>query len=337
MTTSDQELQSKPSLPPAGRLAEERPEFIGIPLESFTRGSLTNCQLYLCIEKSKYVKYSDPGTPFDQQARGRLAENGHKSVYVKREDSHQLNHYFEQNLKNSLNDPKSTEKQKAQALYTSSVHIMRELMMDPAVPATVRTCRNISETAINHITSSPNSLAMIMDLASADYYTFTHSVNVMTYSVALASRLGYPPGDLLVDLGQSALLHDVGKSYVDWKITNKSGPLTSDEFELMKQHPDYGYTALASTKEVPENTLYAVRHHHEKLDGKGYPHGLVGSQIDMNVRVISCADIYDALTTRRVYRPAMKSFPALQIMKERVGIELDETVYQEFVKMLGEL
>lgn len=337
MTSTQHELTTSTMLPPAGRLAAERPEHVAIPLDSFSRGTLMNCQLYLRVEKEKYVKYSDPGIPFDSQARGRLSENGHQFVYVKGEESSNLNKYFEENLIRTLADSGAKDEQKAQALYTTSVHIMQEMMLDPAIPATVRACRNISEQAINHITSAPNSLAMIMDLASADYYTFTHSVNVMTYSVALALRLGYPPGDLLTDLGQSALLHDVGKSYVDWKITNKSGPLTSDEFELMKQHPDYGFTALASTNEVPDNTLFAIRHHHEKLDGKGYPHGLVGSQIDMNVRVISCADIYDALTTNRVYRPALKSFPALQIMKERVGIELDPDVYKVFVKMLGEL
>ncbi len=337
MRSSEQEPQFSPNLPPAGRLLEERPQYIGIPLENFNRGALVNCQLYLKVDKEKFIKYSDPNTPFDQQARGRLTENGHKFVFVKREDSHHLNRYFEENLLQTLADPGSTDEQRAQALYGTSVHIMRELMMDPAIPETVRSCRRISEKSIQHIIATPSALSMIMDLASVDYYTFTHSVNVMTYSVALASRLGYPPGEILVDLGQSALVHDVGKSYVDWKITNKSGPLTPDEFEVMKQHPDYGYKALASTKEIPENTLHAVLHHHEKLDGKGYPHGLVGGQIDLNVRIITCSDIYDALTTRRVYRPAMKSFPALQLMKEWVGTDLDESVYKAFVKMLGDL
>jgi len=324
-------------LPRPGRLSEERPEFVSMDLESFANGTLTNCQIYVESDRGRHVKYSDPSTPFDRHARERLTENGHKVVFVKREDSHNLNRYFEDNLNRVLDDPKSTEAEKAEVLYATSVHIMQDLMADPTIPATVRSSRIISEKSIYHITSNPNALAMIMDLASIDYYTYTHSVNVMTYSVALASRLGYPQGETLVDLGQSALLHDVGKSYIDWKITNKSGPLTQDEFELMKQHPDFGYHALASTKEVPDDTLYAVRHHHEKLDGKGYPHGLAGSQIDMNVRVITCADIYDALTTRRVYRPAMKSYPALQLMKEKVGVELDERVYMEFVKMLGEL
>lgn len=337
MTSTEQELLSLPALPSAGRAAAERPEHVPVPLEGFKDGTRLNCQLYLLVEKSKFVKYSAPEIPFDRQARERLHDNGHRSVYVKSEDSFRLNKYFEDVLSQTLTDPKVTDREKARTIYSTSVHIMRELMMDPAVPETVRSCRRISEQTINHITEAPNSLGQIMDLASTDYYTFTHSVNVMTYAVSLAVRLGYPPGELLIDLGQGSLLHDVGKSYVDWSITNKSGPLTRDEFEVMKQHPDYGFKALAMTGELPDNTLYAVRHHHEKLDGKGYPHGLVGSQIDQNVRIIACADIYDALTTTRVYRPAMKSYPALQMMKEKVGTEIDNKVYKEFVHMLGEI
>lgn len=328
---------SDPPLPTAGQSAPERPEFISLPLDSLRFDAAIHCQLYLRLGHGRFVKYRDPGVPFDEATRHRLKENGHHLIYVRNEDARQINDYLEANLRLSLADPTLPETQKAQVLYTTTVHLVRELMLDPASPASVRACRGAAETAVEHIASTPQALAHIMDLSSADYYTFTHSVNTMTYAVSLALRLGYPHGEALIELGQAAMLHDVGKSFVDWDITNKSGPLTPDEFELMKQHPDFGFRALKATDEVPDHSLFAVRHHHEKLNGKGYPHGLVGSQIDFGVRIISCADIYDALTTRRVYRGAYRSYPALQLMKEKSGTEIDEKVYRAFVGMLGEV
>jgi len=159
----------------------------------------------------------------------------------------------------------------------------------------------------------------------------------MCYSIALATKLGYKLDNDLTAIGQGAIFHDVGKSFIDWEITNKNGPLSAPEFEMMKQHPEFGFTALKTTEEVPDDALYYIRHHHEKLNGKGYPHGLHGSQIELGVRIIACADIFDALTTRRVYREAIKYFPALRMMKELVGEELDDRVFAAFVETLGEV
>jgi HD-GYP domain-containing protein (c-di-GMP phosphodiesterase class II) len=326
-----------PLLPQPGQSRAERTEFIPLPLDSLRADTVLDCDLYIKIGKEQYIKYSEPGVYFDHDARIKLRENNHEAIYAKDSDAKKFNTYLETNLKESLHNSKLKPEEKAQVLYTTSVHLMRELMLDPTAPEAVRTCRRIAESAVEHISYNPGSLSHIMDLASADYYTYTHSVNVMTYAVSLAVQLGYPQTEALNELGLAALMHDVGKSFIDWKITNKSGPLSLDEFELMKQHPDFGFRALKKTRELPDHALFAIRHHHEKLNGKGYPHGLSGKQIDLNVRIISCADIYDALTTNRVYRGAFPSFPALQIMKEQAGSEIDEKVFKQFVQMLGEV
>ncbi|MFN3821043.1 MAG: HD-GYP domain-containing protein, partial [bacterium] len=142
--------------------------------------------------------------------------------------------------------------------------------------------------------------------------------------------------DPLRELAQSAFFHDTGKSFIDWSITNKGGPLNASEFAIMKLHPEFGFTALGETGEVPEYTLYGVRHHHEKLNGKGYPLGLKAPRIDLGIRIITLVDMYDALTTRRVYREAYTGYEALQSIKGLVGEEIDEKVFEGFINLLGE-
>jgi len=335
--TAPTNVELRQSLPNAGQSAAERPAYIPLPVESLRLDALIHCQLYLRTGKDQYTKYREPGIPFDDASRQRLRENGQHFLYVRNDEAKLLNEYLEANLRMILSDPRVSEEKKAQVLYTTTVHLARELMLDPTSAEGVRTCRRAVESAAEHIATKPRALAQIMELSSADYYTFTHSVNVMSYSMALAVKMGYPQGSELAELGQSALFHDVGKSYIDWQITNKNGPLSPAEFEVMKQHPDFGFRALKSTDELPDSALFAVRHHHEKLNGKGYPHGLVGSQIDLGVRIVSCADVFDALTTRRVYRGAFRSYPALQLMKEKAGEELDEKVFNSFVSLLGEV
>lgn len=314
----------------------EHPKYMPLPLDGLGIDGTIDCQLYVKAGSEQYVKYRDPGLAFDSQTRDRLRENGHQAVYVRLEDAAMVNGYLEANMSFALQSSSLSTEKKAQVFYNTTVHLVREVMLNPSSPEQVKLCRKAVESSVQHFLSHPKSLAKVMELSSADYYTYTHSTNVMAYSVALGKYLNFPDGNELVELGESAILHDVGKSYIDWNITNKGGPLNQDEFEIMKQHSDLGFQALSSTKEVPDHVLYAVRHHHEKIDGSGYPHGLTGNQVDLPVRVIALSDIYDALTTRRVYRGAIRSYPALQMIKDKVGTEIDERVFGAFVKMLGE-
>lgn len=323
-------------LPPAGQATPEVPEFIPLPLDQLSINDIMDVELYIKME-GNFVKYREPGIPFDEEVKTRLTENNHTFVYYRAEDAQRLSPYLEKNLKFTINRPDASERQKAGVLYTTSVHLIRELITDPSTPEAIKGCQEVANYTVDYISSNPNALANIIALASKDYYTYTHSVNVMCYSIALAQKMKFPSGQPMVELAQSALFHDVGKSFIDWSITNKSGPLDPGEFAIMKLHPEFGYNALQKGGEVPDYTLYGVRHHHEKLNGKGYPLGLIAQQIDLGIRILTLADMYDALSTRRVYRDAYTSYQALQTIKASVGEEIDEKVFETFVKMLGDI
>jgi len=321
----------------AGPAAGERIEYHGVPLNTLYVDDVVNCQIYLRMGPNLYVKYREPGVAFTAEVRRKLRENRHTHIYVRSDEEGGLNRYLEANLVKVLDDSSVEPTKKAQVLYSTTTHQIRQLLERPESPDELRRAQRIVQTTTVLLLRQPEVLSNIIDVISVDYYIYTHSVNVMSYAIALAQRIGYSEGDELLELGQAALLHDIGKVRISLDIVNKSGPLTQDEFEEMKKHPGYAHDTLQSAGVLSAGVLHTVLHHHEKLNGKGYPTGLKEHDIELEVRIISCADFFDALTTRRVYRPAYRAFPALQLMKATVGQHLDIGVFKEFVKLLGAL
>ena len=131
----------------------------------------------------------------------------------------------------------------------------------------------------------------------------------------------------------ASILHDLGKSCVDPNIINKNGKLTKSEFEEIKQHPVYGYDLALNMGITDKRILSGIRSHHEKLDGSGYPDGLKDQQIPLFARIIAVCDVFDALTTKRSYKDAMKSFEAIKLMKEQMSNHLDMKLVNALIQM----
>jgi len=171
-------------------------------------------------------------------------------------------------------------------------------------------------------------LGTVKALAAAidgkDPYTRGHSERVARFSLAIAERMELPDEEI-EKLRISALLHDVGKIGIDDNILKKPAPLTAEEYEVMKGHPQKGYKIMSNIPAMRE-FLPGMYMHHEMLDGRGYPQGLQGDQIPMQARIISVADTFDAMTTDRPYQKAMQIEAALERIKTFIGTRYDERV-----------
>ncbi|MCF7941985.1 MAG: diguanylate cyclase [Spirochaetia bacterium] len=168
------------------------------------------------------------------------------------------------------------------------------------------------------LTSFENVLYSIANAVEAkDHYTQGHSKRVANMAEAIGRELNLS-SDTLMELRTGGLLHDVGKIGVPEKILNKPGPLTEEEMQEMKKHPMLGYTICLPLKENLGSSLEVIRHHHERLDGSGYPDGISGDELTIESRIMIVSDEYDALTTKRPYRDAFPIRIALEIMDAEV-------------------
>ncbi len=169
-----------------------------------------------------------------------------------------------------------------------------------------------------------------------DYATFTHSANVAFYAGMLADELGYGTEDVQ-RITTAGLLHDLGKLKIDEKILCKPGKLTDEEFAVIKTHPTLGFDQLAFREDLCEGQLMMVYQHHERLDGKGYPVGLVESEIHPWAKLCSVVDVYEALTSRRPYRSPMPRAKVFEIMQRDSGKAFDSEILECWIRITNSI
>jgi HD-GYP domain-containing protein (c-di-GMP phosphodiesterase class II) len=163
--------------------------------------------------------------------------------------------------------------------------------------------------------------ALTVCLAQKDEYTEEHTRRVALRAVQVGEELGLTGGRLRA-LATGALVHDIGKLSVPDDILQKPGPLTDEEFEVVKRHPEWGDRMLVDLG-FGEEVRHLVRTHHERLDGSGYPHGAEGSLISLDARILAVCDVYDALISTRVYRDAWSHERAVKLLREESGTSFD--------------
>ncbi len=182
---------------------------------------------------------------------------------------------------------------------------------------------------LQEIISHQNILGRLRQIDIEDAYTYKHSVDVCMLSVMIGKWLNLTP-EMLNHLAVSALLHDIGKSKIPLEILNKPGKLTAEEFELVKKHTIFGYEMIKNSTEIPE-IAYGILQHHERMDGTGYPYGLKGEDIHLFGRIIAVADIFDAMTSERVYKKKESPFKTAELLGDNRFGELDPYICSVFL------
>lgn len=182
---------------------------------------------------------------------------------------------------------------------------------------------------VEDILSSDETVISVQDLRDYDNYTYQHSVNLAVLGVTVGKLLGYDR-QKLKEFGIGLLFHDFGKTKIPLSILNKPDRLTNEEFNIMKNHSEYGYQILSKKYRLSEISKIIIRHHHEKLDGTGYPHGLKGTEIPEWVQIATIVDIYDALTADRIYKTKWTHQKAIEFLFDRA----DKWFNIEYIKVL---
>lgn len=256
---------------------------------------------------------------------------------------HSVAHEVEQRLAQAQSAPPapktvSLEEEIGQAtkIYNQSkkavYSMFQEARMGRAVDA--EKARQMVEDISSSVMRNPGALISLARLKNADEYTYMHSVAVCALMIALARQLGLSPEETR-EAGVAGLLHDLGKAVIPHEILNKPGKLTDTEFAIMKTHPVEGHRMLLAGYKVGEIALDVCLHHHEKINGTGYPEGLKADQISLYAKMGAVCDVYDAITSNRPYKPGWNPAESLHKMAEWAPSHFDDHIFQAFVKSVG--
>ena len=325
---------------PTKQKAKKAADFEPISLQSLRLNTITSFDMYIQLSererKGRFVLYRKKNIPFLEHARRNLAEHGTDILYIDASDRKEYQLYLENNLEAIIQDVEISSAEKSKLAYSCATGLVEELLENPRSGEHVKRSKALISNLADYMLKDSQAFFNLVASSSFDYYTYTHSVNVAVFGIALAHRLGQYTQEMMKKIGSGLLLHDVGKGLIDKRILNKKGPLNESEWAIIKEHPENGAKLLHPSGQVSEEALTIIKGHHEKLDGSGYPHGLSGSAIHQCARIAAIADIFDALTTRRPYRPAQSSFHALKTMRNQMLAGLDPDLFREFVVLLGD-
>ncbi|HET9798095.1 MAG TPA: HD domain-containing phosphohydrolase [Gemmatimonadaceae bacterium] len=237
-------------------------------------------------------------------------------------------------------DERAKSKEVAKKTYSQSVAVTKDLMTSVRMGRSpnIKKIKRVVQGIVDQILNEETSLIGLTTIRDYDEYTFTHSVNVCIFSVALGKRLGFNKLQLY-DLGMAALFHDIGKSRVPSEVINKSEGLTEDEWRLVAAHPWMGALALFQLRgqqELPYRAMVVAHEHHMKMDLTGYPRSIRPRTMSMFSKIVSVADGFDAATSRRSYQTVpLDPAQVMQEMRDNPRRGMDPVVVKAFINLTG--
>ena len=230
-------------------------------------------------------------------------------------------------------------KEVAKKVFFEAIGAIREFMKSVSEEKypNVRRLRRITQKTVHLILEDESFLLGLASIKNYDEYTFNHSVNVAIYALSVGNRLGFSK-DTLRELGLTALLHDIGKSKISKEILNKPGPLSDEEWAVMKTHPLKGVETILDLKhmgEIDPMMVFGIFEHHHKDNLSGYPELILKKERNFFGQIIQIADVYDALATPRVYKKAFTPEEALAMMVKDQGSHFDPILLKIFIGLVG--
>ena len=308
-------------------------KYLSFPIEKLVDNTITDFDLFINVS-NHLILYGALGYKWEKAEMESLIESGHKTLYIRPEDVNKVKMYHELNRLPQI-EKDLAPKERILSLEQVGASFTKCLYEGELTPASVNKATQISTAIIECVQEDPACIQAIKDLAHHDFYTYYHSVRVATYSAAIAISLGIKESDKITEMSLGALLHDIGKKNVDLEIVNKVGPLNEQEWQQMRAHPENGYNLIedAILTHVPREIIL---HHHEKMDGSGYPHGLDRFSLLPEVQIATLADVFDALTSSRSYQKKRTRFEALDFIKSKmIGSKLPWDAYKALVECLA--
>ena len=224
----------------------------------------------------------------------------------------------------------------ARHIYTQTLHTAQRVMeaFKNTGEADIAAGSNAVEGIVESVSRNANALLAISKLRAKDNYTFSHCINVATAAVIFAKHIGFEEAALKI-IGLAGFFHDLGKMEIPLDILNSPRKLTAEEFAVMRNHPSIGYAHLKKIPDLSDMVVRGALEHHERINGKGYPDGKKGDEIGPAGKILAIVDVYDALSSRRVYKDPMAPHSALGLLYGMRGEDFVPELVERFIQCIG--
>lgn len=289
--------------------------------------------IYKKIDDKKYKLLTEKNNTYDKNSCAFFKKDGSDMVFINIKDKIKYQSDIQEHISNIIDNDNVCMNVKANLINDIAKETISTLFEDDITFESLKDVDDILNHSIDFILSDELSMKTMLKVTSYDYYTSTHCIDVSTYAIGFGSFLNLEKKELKL-LGKAALLHDIGKKDIDIKIIAKNGKLSSDELEIVKNHPTYSADILRTNGEKNTRLLNIVEQHHEKCDGSGYPKGLKSHEIDEFAKIVSICDIFNALTTKRTYKEKMSTYEAIELMYKYMNNQLSLSYLDKFVKFM---
>lgn len=301
--------------------------YLKIRLHSLNPRKAIPFDLYVLINE-KQIHYLRAGDKLPAEKIERFESRAPDNFYIKESDRISYKKYVHDQLRGDGMGAKD----KAIMLRESSLTLIEELFESPDIDRALKESKNTIQEFVDLMGEEPEAMSHLIGLSSHDFYTYTHSLDVGIYCLGLSAVLGFNRTQLL-EMGQGALFHDIGKRNVSVDIICKDGPLNDIEWSQMQKHPEFGLQILTENK-ASDAIIACCFEHHESVAGNGYPQRLTAKEIHPMAKIVALADTFDALTTQRSYNKPMKPTAALDFMKAKLSGRYDSEMLKAMYEVL---
>lgn len=268
--------------------------------------------------------YRDKEIPLSDADLDSLQERGLTTLYVKSDEFEIYQRYLRGNLDSALTDESVPVVNRFSHLNEVVRDVLSESFRRGDTGGAVMACHDIAHKTVDLICRKDALASELLGVLYHDYHTFTHSANVSYYCTFLAKSLGISDRTDLHSIAVGGMLHDLGKLEIPDYILTKPGRLDASELAIVREHPRTGFFKLGLRHDLSFGQMMMVYQHHERIDGKGYPVGQVGSGIHDWAKICSVVDVYEALTSNRPYRHALSRAETFGIMGRDAGLAFDK-------------
>lgn len=302
-----------------------------LSLEQIHADTTTDFALFVLIE-GQYVLFASPTYNWNQGEIDRLAKQGHAALYYHTTDQIKVDAYC-RIASIAPVDETLPPFQRILNIIDVGAELTKILFDYPLTASSFAKGSEIAKQMVDVMREDNTCVAALGKLANHDWYTYYHSARVAAYALSIAIEMGLTDRAQLQEISIGCLFHDVGKSKIDLAILNKTTPLNEQEWVFVRRHPEFGLAMIDDTKlgTVPREIIL---HHHERLDGGGYPDQLTTHDLMQEVRIAAFSDTFDALTTNRPYQPSRSRYEALDLIRHRFLHQLDSDCFRAMLAIL---